>query len=129
MRAFRRGGWWLIVAAVICVGGGVLSLSAALVGIGTAHPVPLGPLLIFVVAISVMSMAAGIGLLRLRDWARYAAAGLSCFSLFLYATSVVPALLRGEWSPADWAGLLAGLFVLFAVVRRWPGHRVRSGPV
>lgn len=68
-----------------------------------------------------LNVAAGIGLLRLRGWARPVALALSSFVLlFMYAAAVA----NGVWLGLDWPGVVGYLVVLFAVLRRWPAEPV-----
>ena len=77
------------------------------------------PFLIAVVGLSIVSIATGVGLLRLSGWARVAAGALACLSLSLYATTLV-AVLLGDRPSVDWLGLVGSLVIVFAIARRWP---------
>ncbi len=72
-----------------------------------------------------LNVAAGIGLLRQRGWARPVAGALSSFVLlFMYAPALTAAVANGVWLGFDWLGVLGYLVVLFAVLRRWPAEPV-----
>ncbi len=114
----RRSGWVTAAAAITLADGGLGFLYFLMFLGGGLHP-----LLIVLLGVSALGLAAGVGLLALRDWARYAAGALACYSLFWYATTFVDELTRGIWTAWDWANLAANLFVLFVVLRRWtPGR-------
>jgi hypothetical protein len=120
-----RRGAWVTVAAVVLVVEGALGILYVpyLVGGDLGRLQPVGFL---VAGLSALTFAAGIGLLRLYDWARIAAGALAFVSLaFMYAPALVVAVEHGVWLGFDWVGIVGFLVVLFAVVRRWPAERWR----
>ena len=119
----RRRGRWVTAAAVILVAEGGLAMAyvPSLMGSGL---VPTTPAL-FVLSLAVLNIAAGIGLLLLRRWARLVAGALSSLVLlFMYAPALIAAVTNGVWLGFDWPGVVAYLVVLFAVLRRWPAAPV-----
>lgn len=118
----RRGGWVTAAAAVLIVQGGLGLAYLPILGGGDLHP-----LVLLVLSASVLGLAAGVGLLGLRRWARYAAGATACYSLFWFATTIGDAVTRASWSAFDVMSLAANLFVLFVILRRWP-PRVRRTP-
>ena len=86
---------------------------------------PLPTVAIPIGGLAVLNVAAGIGLLRLRGWARPVAGALSSFVLlFMYAPALTAAVANGVWLGFDWPGVVGYLVVLFAVLRRWPAEPV-----
>jgi hypothetical protein len=67
-------GAWVTVASLILIVGGVVELAYAPILAGDR--LPGNALLILIATHSVLCIATGIGLLRLRDWARFAAGAL-----------------------------------------------------
>jgi hypothetical protein len=111
---------WIIAAAAVSVLGGVYGAVAA-----TGLIIDQGPGLVAALAlgISLLGVGAGVGLLWLMKWARLAAGLLAGYSLFLYASGLVTAVLTAAvppWSPLDWIGGLGSLLVIYVIVRRWP---------
>src|ERR1035437_5789619 len=80
----RRGAWVTTAAVVLMVEGGlgilyVPNLMGGVLG-------PLQPVGLLIGGVSALCFAAGVGLLRLYDWARIAAGALAFVSLvFMYA--------------------------------------------
>jgi len=112
-------------AAVILLVQGGLGITYAPVlmdgGLG-----PLQPVVVLIVGVAVLTIAAGIGLLRLHGWARLLAGALAAFSLvFMYAPVLLTTVAHGGWLDVTWLGVVAWLVVLFAVVRRWPADHTR----
>jgi hypothetical protein len=71
--------------------------------------------------LAVLSIATGIGLLRLYSWARPVAVLVAAFGLvFVHAPALLGAAANGAWYAIDWLGLAGNVVVLFAVLRRWP---------
>ncbi len=119
----RRGGWVTAAAVILLLEGGL-----GITYVPTLAGGDLGPFLgvgIMIVGLAVLSIAAGIGLLRLQGWARLAAGLLASFALvFMYAPALVFAVSHGDGLRFDWLGVVAYLAVLFAVVRRWPADQI-----
>jgi hypothetical protein len=104
---------------LVAEGGLAMAYVPGLMGGGL---MPITPALI-VLSLAVLNIAAGIGLLLLRRWARLAAVALSSLVLlFMYAPALTAAVTNGVWSGFDWPGVVAYLVVLFAVLRRWPAE-------
>lgn len=120
----RRGAWVTVAAVVLMVEGGPgLLYVPNLVGGDLGRLQPVGFL---VGGVSALSIAAGVGVLRLYGWARLAAGALAFVSLvFMYAPALVVAVEHGVWLGFDWPGVVGYLVVLFAVVRRWPAEQRR----
>jgi hypothetical protein len=118
----RRGRWVTVAAVILLAQGGLAFVYAPiLVGGGLT---PVSSMLILVIGFAVLTVAAGIGLLRLRDWARIAAGALASVSLlFMYLPALITAVANGVWLGYDWPGVVGYLVVLFAVIRRWPAER------
>lgn len=115
----RRNGWVTAAAAILIVEGGLgLTYAPILAGGDLGLLQPMG---VLIVSLGLLSIAAGIGLLRLYSWARLAAGALAAVSLvFMYAPALVFAVAHGSWLDFVWLGIMAYLAVLFAVIRRWP---------
>ena len=109
---------WLTAAAVIAFVGGCWSLLYVPILIGG----PLFPSVLFL-SFPVLSIAAGVGLLRRLGWARFLAAALAAYEVFIEVTTLARLVAEATVLPADLViGLLdlgACLVVLFAVTRRW----------
>lgn len=117
---------WIIAAAAASVAGGVHGAAGA-VGLVLDH----GPELLAAAALglSLLGVGVGIGLLWLREWARLTAGLLAGYSLFLYASGLVTAVLVAAappWSLLDWIGGLGSLVVIYAIALRWPVERTPS---
>lgn len=114
-----RNGWITAAAVILLVEGGFGILYVPnLVGGDLG---PLQPVGILIGGVSALSIAAGIGLLRLDGWARLAAGALAGIALvFMYAPALVVAVSHGAWLDFAWLGIVVHVVVLFAVVRRWP---------
>ena len=117
----RRSRWVTAAAAILVADGGLWILYLPML---TGSSIwPLQPVAILIVGLSVLNIAAGIGLLRLRGWARLVAGALSSFVLlFMYAPALMVAVANGVWLGFDWLGVVAYLVVMFAVLRRWPAE-------
>ena len=116
-------GAWVTVAAMILIVGGVLELAYA--PILSGDRLPANALLILIASHSVVCIATGIGLLRLRDWARFAAGALASLAVLFGASAIV----RTTIDVLPWIALVANLVVLFAVARRWDASTEgRHGP-
>jgi hypothetical protein len=115
----RRSRWITAAAAILVAEGGLGILYLPV--LTSSSMWPLQPLAILIVGLSVLNVAAGIGLLFLRGWARLVAGALSSFVLlFMYAPALMAAVANDVWLGFDWLGIVAYLVVLFAVQRRWP---------
>lgn len=114
----RRSRWITAAAVILVVEGGLgIAYAPSLMGGGL---MPISPALI-VLSLAVLNIAAGIGILRLRGWARLVAGALASFVLlFMYAPALMAAVANGVWLGFDWLGVIAYLVVLFAVLRCWP---------
>lgn len=119
VRHRRRNDWVTAAAAILFVQGGLGILYAPSLmdgGLG-----PLQPVAIVIVGVSALGIVAGIGLLRLDEWARFAAGALSVVALVLmYAPVLVVAVTHGAWLDLGWLGAAGDAAVPFAVLRRWP---------
>jgi hypothetical protein len=109
---------WLTAAAVIAFVGGCWSLLYVPLLIGGLP----GASVIFL-SFPVLSITAGVGLLRRLGWARFLAGALAGYELIVEATTLTRLVAEATVLPADLViGLLdagACLVVLFAVTRRW----------
>ncbi len=119
---------WLTAAAVIAFVGGCWSVLYLPVLTG-------GSLAVSVLFLSfpILSICAGVGLLRRLGWARLLAGALAGYELFIEGTTLARLVAEATVLPADLVvGLLdagACLVVLFAVTRRWaPVSPACSGP-
>lgn len=125
-RQRRRRGRWVTAAAVVLVVYGAMGIVYA----PLLAPAPwrfLGAGISALTILGVLNTVTGIGLLRLAGWARLAAGLLSIFGLlFMHAPAVVAAVANGVWSGIDRLGIVGSLFVLFAVLRRWPAEPVEA---
>ena len=123
-RQRQRRGRWVTAAAVILVAEGLLAI-LYLPGLAASSTWPLPTVAIPIGGLAMLNVAAGIGLLRQRGWARPVAGALSSFVLlFMYAPALTAAVANGVWLGFDWLGVLGYLVVLFAVLRRWPAEPV-----
>jgi len=120
----RRSGWVTAGAVILLVHGGLGITYAPVLTDGGLGP--LQPVVVLIVGVSVLTIAAGFGLLRLHGWARLLAGVLAAVSLaFMYAPALLTAVAHGGWLDIAWLGVVAWLVVLFAVVRRWPADHTR----
>ena len=120
----RRGPWVTAAAVILVVYDGLLGIVYAPILTGGAWWTFLSVGISALTIVAVLNIATGIGLLRLRGWARSAAVLLSGFGL---ALKLVPAFSAGVADGAwfvDWLGIVGSLVVLFAVLRRWPAEPV-----
>ena len=124
MQHRQHRGRWVTAAAVILVAEGLLAI-LYLPGLTASSTWPLPTVAIPIGGLAVLNLAAGIGLLRLRGWARPVALAVSSFVLlFMYAPALTAAVANGVWLGFDWPGIVGYLVVLFAVLRRWPAEPV-----
>ncbi len=124
----RRSRWVTSAAVFLVVYGGLAILY--LPGLTSSSMWPFHPLVLLVVGLAVLNIAAGIGLLLLRGWARLVAGAFSSFVLlFMYAPAFLAAVANGVWLGFDWPGVVGYLVVLFAVRRRWPATLQRQAAV
>lgn len=116
----RHRNRWITTGAVILIAeGGLAILSAPILTTTSGWPVQ--SVLLPVVALGVLNVAIGVGLVGARAWARAAAGILSALTLALmYVPALTVAVANDVWIGFDWLGILCYAFVLFAVLRRWP---------
>lgn len=120
----RRSGWVTAAAAILVVQGVIGFAYLPLLAGGSLEQIQ--PFLILLVTVSVLHLAAAIGLFRLRDWARFLAGLLAAVVLvFMYAPALVVAVSHGVWLGFAWLGTVGNIVVLFAVARRWPAEQKR----
>jgi hypothetical protein len=120
----HRDGWVTVAAAFLLLEGALGILYAPLLVGGDLRS--FATVGIVIVGIAILSIAAGIGLLRLHAWARFAAGALAVFSLvFMYAPALAASVSHGAFLGFDALGVAGFVVVLFAVVRRWPADRGR----
>jgi hypothetical protein len=120
----RRDAWVTAAAVVMLLEGGLGILYVPNLMGGDLRQ--LQSVILLIGGVSALCFAAGVGLLRLDGWARFAAGGLAAVSLlFMYAPALVVAMEHGVWLGFDWLGIVGFLLVLFAVVRHWPAVQER----
>lgn len=121
----RRGPWVTAAAVILVVYDGLLGIVYAPILTGGAWWTFLSVGISALTIVAVLSLATGIGLLRLHGWARSAAVLLSAFGLLsMHVPALAAAVANGAWGGIDWLGIVGTLVVLFAVLRRWPAETV-----
>lgn len=116
----RRGRWVTAAAAILVVYGSLGIVYAPFLAGGAVWTF-LGVGISTLTILALLNLVTGIGLYRLDGWARIAAVLVSASGLlFLHAPALSAAMANGAWTGIDWLGVVGGLVVLFAVLRRWP---------
>ena len=115
-----RSPWVTAAAVILAVSGGLGIIYAPFLAGGAVWRF-LGFGVSSHTIVGVLSIATGIGVLRLYGWARIAAVFLAAYGLlFLHLPALAAAVTNGAWYAIDWLGIVGNLVVLFAVLRRWP---------